>query len=167
MKWISTIEWWNRRDDGYNTCWSYGYSDVSCPCGAVQLTIWPCCDSLRQSLLYYTTLWERADYVEGVLMQRLCIVTMQLTVMGAYTFNALLVLPSAGTTFNITCNLPYGFSGHNQQAYNQSEILGDLLFSFGIIWIALLDNCLFSSKLVVIFHAYHRGKEAALLAMSI
>ena len=33
----------------------------------------------------------------------------------------------------------YGFSGHNQ-AYNQTEISGDLLFSFSLIRVVVIDN---------------------------
>ena len=56
--------------------------------------------------------------------------------------------------------MAYGFSGHNQ-AYNQSEILGDLLHNFSSSGSVRVDNTVFSSKGVGNFHFYHRGKEAA------
>mmetsp|Transcript_10210 Transcript_10210/g.15435 ORF Transcript_10210/g.15435 Transcript_10210/m.15435 type:complete len:109 (-) Transcript_10210:1169-1495(-) len=74
------------------------------------------------------------------------------------------MMSSAGTPFITTHNTYYDFSGNNQ-AYNQFEISGDLLFAFCSSGNAIIGNFAYS-KGVSRFHCYHGGREAVYSEMN-
>ena len=146
-----------------------GYSGFSSPCGAIQMTLrfrWHYGRVVVACVShYYVQHFEGGHYIleEGGTDPE-ATTTCQ-TLVRDYAFNALsLMMSSAGTPFITTHNTYYDFSGNNQ-AYNQFEISGDLLFAFCSSGNAIIGNFAYS-KGVSRFHCYHGGREAVYSEMN-